>query len=222
MMSIIHGRGSTPIVVLVIAAILALALGVWGGQFWLGGRQVDRPAPKDFPGFVLPGEGKAIPPFELLDGDGKVFDLSSLKGHWTLLFFGYTHCPDVCPTALSTLNTIHEGLEKARDGGDAVDVVFVSVDPERDNPAQLKEYVGYFNPAFIGVSGDPKTLSSFSRVLGAVYAKAKGTERSGYLVDHSAAIFLINPEAHYKAVMSPPHDAEKIIAGIDALRLLQD
>lgn len=222
MISIIHGRGSAAVVVLVIAAILALVLGVWGGQFWFGGGQADHPVPKDFPGFVLPGEGKAIPAFELRDGDGKVFGLSSLKGHWTLLFFGYTHCPDVCPTTLSTLNTIHDGLEKTRDGGDAVDVVFVSVDPERDKPAQLKEYVGYFNPAFIGVTGDPGTLSSFSRVFGAVYAKAKGTQNSGYLVDHSAAIFLINPEAHYKAVMSPPYNVEKIIAGIDALRLRQD
>jgi len=217
-MSTKYGRGSAAIVALIIAAILALALGVWGGQHWFGSRQADRPAPKDFPGFVLPRDGKLIPAFELNDGDGQTFDLSSLKGHWTLLFFGYTHCPDVCPTALSTLSTIYEGLEKTRDGGDEVDVVFVSVDPERDKPAQLKEYVGYFNPAFVGVTGEPDTLASFSRVLGAVYAKAKGTESSGYLVDHTAAIFLINPEGRYKAVMSPPHDAAKIIAGVDALR----
>jgi len=218
MTSTTQGRGSATIVALVIAAILALALGIWGGQHWFGGRQADRPVPKDFPGFVLPGEGKAIPSFELRDGDDQAFDLSSLQGHWSLLFFGYTHCPDVCPTALSTLNTIYEGLEKTRDGGDAVEVVFVSVDPERDKPAQLKEYVGYFNPAFTGVSGDPKTLSALAGVLGAVYAKAQGTKASGYLVDHSAAVFLINPEGRYKAVMSPPLDVVKIIAGVDALR----
>lgn len=212
-------KGGVSMLLAAIIAVLALAVGVWSSFHWFGGGPgAGYRTPENFPGTVLPGPGKLIPPFTLQDQHARPFDLSRLKGKWSLLFFGYTHCPDICPTTLATLNNVYAGLEKTAGGVDDVAVVFVSVDPERDNLKQIGEYLGYFNPAFTGVTGDNDALQRFSRSLGALYLRTEGTERSGYLVDHSAAVFVVSPEGRFKALLSPPFDIPAIIAGIDALR----
>ena len=173
--------------------------------------------PEGFPGTVLPG-GKALPAFELQADDGQPFGPANLKDRWTLLFFGYTHCPDVCPTTLGTLKNAWDALGKSAAGTKGVEVVFVSVDPERDTIAHLKEYVDYFDPAFTGVTGDAGNLLTFSRAPGAIYRKTKGSSEDNYLVDHTAAIFVIDPAGRYAAVLSAPHDAGKIAAAVEVLR----
>jgi len=216
-------RGEVSKALLIALAVGAMLAGFWGGQYWLGDRprvETGGPAlqvPDGFPGTVLPG-GKALPDFELQADDGQPFTPSSLKDKWTLLFFGYTHCPDVCPTTLGTLKNAWDALAKSAGGTDGVEVVFVSVDPERDTIEHLKEYVDYFDPAFTGVTGDADNLLRFSRALGAIYMKAKGSSEENYLVDHTAAIFVIDPSGRYAAVLSAPHDAGKIAAAVQALR----
>ena len=210
-------RGNAAKLFLPLVALLALGLGIWGGQHWFGGSGSGYGTPPGFPGTVLPG-GKAIPAFELRDDHGKPFVATNLLGKWTLLFFGYTHCPDVCPTTLGTLKTVWDGLGQSAQGNADVAVVFVSVDPERDDIEHLKTYVDYFDPAFVGVTGSSDELLGFSRSLGAMYEKAEGSSADNYLVNHTAAIFLIDPEGKLAALLSPPHDAGKIVNGINALR----
>jgi protein SCO1/2 len=159
--------------------------------------------PQDFP---------PLPSFRLNDQTGLPFDNARLTGHWTLLFFGYTHCPDVCPMTLRLLQTVAAGLS-GETAGKNLQIVFVSVDPHRDTPARLQEYVRYFNPVFIGVSGADDQLQKLTAGLGAFYSRAKNAhDPDNYLVDHSAGLFLLNPAGRIRALFSAPLDADNIIA----------
>ena len=167
---------------------------------------------------ALVDQAKVLPPFKLVDHAGRSFDNADLKGHWSLLFFGYTHCPDVCPTTLSTLNQVvqsYQGSAKT----DAPQVVFVSVDPERDSPAKLRQYVEYFNPKFTGVTGNPDALDKLTRALGILHMRLPNSKNDhGYLVDHSAYILLIDPQGALTALFSAPHRPALITADLRRLR----
>ena len=102
---------------------------------------------------LLP-EPKPLTAFAFTDHENRVFDLSRLKGKWSFLFFGYTHCPDVCPTTLATLARAHENMAKSKAGAEDVQFVFISVDPNRDTAGKLRQYVTYFDATFLGVTGD--------------------------------------------------------------------
>ncbi|MCP3870245.1 MAG: SCO family protein [Gammaproteobacteria bacterium] len=146
--------------------------------------------------------------FTLRDHKGEVFDRSRLEGKWTFLFFGYTHCPDVCPTTLATLTQVDEQL-KSSSSGLSYQVVFVSVDPQRDSQERLAEYIPYFNEKFIGVRGETSELDKITRQLGVMYARVdeEGRPADAYLVDHTASIVLIDPAGRFKAVFGAPHNA---------------
>jgi len=222
-MNIQSQRGDALKALLIVLAVMAMLAGFWGGQYWMSGQPGAETGgrvlvvPEGFPGTVLPG-GKALPTFSLQDDQGQPFGPASLKGKWSLLFFGYTHCPDVCPTTLGTLKNAWDLLGKSAAGVEDIAVVFVSVDPERDSIEHLKEYVDYFEPAFTGVTGKEDQLITFSRALGAIYMKSKGDGDNEYLVDHTAAIFVIDPQGRYSALLSAPHDASKIAAAMEMLR----
>lgn len=166
---------------------------------------------------VLP-EPKVIADFDLLDGAGQPFSLENLEGKWTLMFFGFTNCPDVCPSALYDLNLISEALDKSRgDESPGHQVVFVSVDPERDTPEKLSEYVAYFNPDFIGVTGNPEQLAPLTMQLGIatqVEEHEAGAER--YNVYHTASVMLMDPDGQLYGVFPAPHNAEKMAADLAA------
>jgi protein SCO1/2 len=164
---------------------------------------------------LLP-ELRPLSPFSLLDQRGETYDNSRLRGHWTLLSFGYTHCPDICPTTLAEMAHLKQSLDQL--GMQApYEIGFVSVDPERDTPDRLAEYVTYFDPDFLGVTGSPEALTDLTRPLGIMYRKVI-TEGSAmnYVMDHSASLILIDPQGRYRALFSPPHDpaimAEDILA----------
>jgi protein SCO1 len=149
---------------------------------------------------------RALPDFSLIDQQGRAFGPDRLKGRWSLVFFGYTNCPDFCPTTLTTL----AGLEKRlRAAGATVrpQVIFVSVDAKRDTPAQLARYVPYFDPEFIGVTAaDQATIESFAAQLGVAVAITPGPDGS-YTVDHSGAIFVVDPGGKLAAVLTGPFNA---------------
>lgn len=136
------------------------------------------------------------PEFELTQGNGSSFRLSEMRGKVVLLFFGYTSCPDVCPTTLSEMKRVVSEL-----GADAerVQVVFVTVDPERDTPEKLKEYVSIFNPAFFGLSGSMAELESVWGGYG-VYREEEELPNSatGYLVNHTARVYLIDQDGNLR------------------------
>jgi protein SCO1/2 len=151
-----------------------------------------------------------------------------LRGRWSLVFFGFTHCPDVCPSALYDLDLASRQLAEANaaagDGtGPAHQVVFVSVDPERDTPERIAQYVAYFNPGFIGVTGAHEQLAALTAQLGIAYQveeHAAGSER--YDVVHSASVVLIDPRGHLRGAFPPPLDALAIARDLALLMDRED
>ncbi len=157
---------------------------------------------------VLP-EAKALPEFSLKDHHGNAFTNENLKGQWSFIFFGYTHCPDVCPTTLALLNQIDKVL-KSEANIALPRTVFVSIDPERDTVEQLAEYVAYFNSEFTGVTGSVENLMVLTKSLGIAFGKEGNTEGAEYEMYHGARIMLIDPEVRLKALLSFPHDVNII------------
>ncbi|RME33123.1 MAG: SCO family protein [Gammaproteobacteria bacterium] len=194
----------------VIATVAGIALGLH-----LQARQgTGAPEPPAIPGLLWP-HPKEVAPFRLTDSAGEVFDQDRLRGHWSLLFFGYTHCPDVCPSTLATLARTTKLLEG---DGELPQVVFVSVDPQRDEPQRLGEYVRYFDPRFLAVTAPEAPLLSLTRQLGVLSLKVEDPQGGDYLVDHSASIFLIDPRLRVVAVLSPPHEAGELARRYRAIR----
>jgi len=182
-------------------ATTALTLGLWAGitQFQSGIQ-----TPEQIQAGTRLNQPRPLKPFSLTAADGSPFTLNDLHQNWTFLAIGYTHCPDVCPTTLATFDAIHNQTRKS---DPAPRFLFISVDPERDTPAKLGEYVHYFNPDFLGATGTHENLQYLSSQLGIIYAIVEEEDTAlGYLVDHSASILLIDPQGRLSALFSPPHD----------------
>jgi protein SCO1/2 len=154
---------------------------------------------------VLP-EAKALPAFVLEDHLGNKFTNETMKGQWSFVFFGFTHCPDICPSTLAILNQVSEVLIK-QTGAELPKIIFISVDPNRDTKEILADYVSYFNPEFIGVTGELQALQDLTQSLGIAFGIEGDEESEVYEVFHSARIMLIDPEVKFKALFSMPHDA---------------
>jgi protein SCO1/2 len=159
--------------------------------------------------------------FAFTDHENRVFDLSRLKGKWSFLFFGYTHCPDVCPMTLATLARAHENILKSTVGAKDVQFVFISVDPNRDTASKLRQYVTYFDATFVGVTGDNAQLGNLAGQLGATYQVEITPGVENYPVYHAATVFLVDPQARYHAAFAPPLDAEGISRRFKVLRELE-
>jgi protein SCO1/2 len=134
------------------------------------------------------------------------------------MFFGYTHCPDVCPSTLYDLKLVHEKLEQLTgDGAPGHQVLFVSVDPERDTPEQLGQYVNYFHPDFIGVTGPQEQLAPLTMQLGIAYRiEDHEADSPQYNVDHSVSVLLTDPQGRLHGVFPAPHDADKMAGELAA------
>ena len=202
---------------LIALAILVGVLSAVGGiSLWNILQGPDQPSTATL--MVLP-EPRIVDDFTLVDDEAQPFSLENLRGHWTLMFFGFTNCPDVCPSALYDLNLASEKLEQLRGGQQPeTQVVFVSVDPERDTPEKLSEYLGYFNPEFIGVTGNQQQLASLTMQLGIAYQIEEhepGAEQ--YNVYHSVSFLLTDPEGRLHGVFPAPHDAERIASDLVAV-----
>lgn len=195
-----------------IIAVLATAAGIWSARLVLHRTVVeDELSATRFP------VSREVQPFELIDHNHAVFNNAALQQRWSFLFFGYTYCPDVCPTTLSELNSI---AQKLQDVDEDIRFVMVTVDPQRDTPERLAEYVTYFNGDFLGVTGSDQALEQLTRQLGILYSRVESEAGSeDYLVDHTAAVFLFDPDGRYHAVFTPPLSAEDI-AG-DFRKMLQ-
>ena len=152
-----------------------------------------------------------LPDFTLIDHNGSTFTRESLKGSWSLLFFGFTHCPDVCPATMQSLAVAREKLAaQGRAAATLPRIILISVDPERDDAEVLKSYVSYFGQDIIGLTGDLSELQKLTKRLGIFFAKSPGDD-GGYNVDHSAAVLVINPFAEFHALFSAPQSVEKLL-----------
>lgn len=152
---------------------------------------------------------KALPPFSLKNDGDASFANTDLEGHWSLLYFGYTHCPDICPTTMAELDKML-GQLKNLPAAKQPHVYFISVDPKRDSPALLKQYVHYFNSDFSGVTGDVDQLRALTKPMGVAFSYELQDPAGNYTVDHSAVVFLINPEGKESAIFTPPMIPERI------------
>lgn len=150
----------------------------------------------------------------LMDEDGQAWTPKAFKGQWNLVFFGYTFCPDICPTTLMELNKVYKALsdEERRQ----MQVWLVSVDPERDDQSQLKTYVEYFNPDFKALTGDATAIAALARSLNMIYMKVEQKE-GPYLMDHSASIAVINPEGEYVGFFGSPQQYDRMPEAVTAL-----
>jgi len=201
--------------VLSIAALIAATSGIWLGQTFTDNNTNDSIKPAAIQGAIYP-QAKIINNFELIDQISNKITKNSFLGHWSLIFVGYTHCPDVCPTTLAVMNQVDEFMSAQQ--LQAPNIVFLSVDPERDTPETLKAYVNYFNEKFIALTGSLGEITKLSQQLNAVFRKAPGLDgeisEKNYLMDHSSALMLINPDGNLQSILTAPHTPANIIESI--------
>ena len=183
---------------------IALIAGISAALIW---RNAAAPAELATGTYIHPN--RTLPDFSLIDHHGQTFGLAQVRGHWSMMFFGYTNCPDFCPTTLTTLAALEKRLRT-----DAAPVrprvIFMSVDAKRDTPEQLAKYVPYFDPEFIGLTAasqsDAEAVAAKLGVGVIITPKADGT----YSVDHSGAIFVLNPQGKLAAVLTGPFSVDAL------------
>jgi protein SCO1/2 len=203
--------------VYVLIAALAAALGLWAAQHYF--------APSA--GSTLPvtravrlfEPARTLPAFTLRQSDGTALVPGELKGHWTLVFLGFTHCPDVCPTTLAEMAKAQKQWA-ALPESTRPRVLFVSVDPERDTPDRIGEYAHAFHRDTIAATADIPALESFAKSLSMVFAKVpppEGIPADQYSVDHSASMAVLDPQGRMTGIVQPPFDPAAIAADMTAL-----
>jgi protein SCO1/2 len=153
-------------------------------------------------GAIVLDKPRIFSDFELEDHRGEVFNLDRMKGIWTIVFFGFTHCPDICPTTLAMLNETYSKLKESEK--ELLQVVMISLDPERDTVEKLAEYVPYFNPEFTGVTGNKHLIRRLTAELNVAYNQVP-LSGDDYTVDHSTQLILVNPMGHYHGFFKAPH-----------------
>ena len=176
---------------------LAAAAGWIGWDAWQG----DRPA--------IGGS------FALTDQDGRTVTSDGLKGKPTLIYFGFTYCPDVCPTSLLLMETAIEKL--GPDAAKKVNLVFITIDPERDTPKLMKGYVENFGPTFIGLTGTPQQIADAARAYRVYYQKVPGKDGGPYLMDHSSIVYLLDRNGRFVTHFTHEAKAEAITAAVQRL-----
>jgi protein SCO1/2 len=185
----------TAVLLLIVAAGLLLRAIISTPELPLHATVLSTPAP--------------IAEFTLADHDGQAFTKESFRGHWSLVFFGFTNCPDICPITLHQLATARDRFAKTNPDSAPPDIVFISVDPERDSSEALKQYAQSFGEGVMGVRGDPVELSKLAKPMG-IYYEVEESDEQNYNVAHSAAVIVINKRAEFHAVFSAPHDIDAI------------
>ena len=199
---------STHKTVFVLIACVALVIGLTVSKV-LGNRGGGNQAEQLDAGLVMLQQSRQLPPVELLDQHGEARQLDRLTGKWSLVFFGYTFCPDICPTTLADLRLIKSQLPEAT--REQVQVVLISVDPQRDTPEQLKQYLGYFDPQFIGLTGSPEAIQASANALGVPYVPGD-TSKPDYTVDHGGNLALIDPSGVQRGFIRAPLRNDKLLA----------
>jgi protein SCO1/2 len=182
-----------------LVAIAALCAALAG--FWLA-RELDSSAPQLASGTWL-GRPRAVADFQLTDHLGRPFTTHDLQGKASLVFFGFTHCPDVCPTTLAKLAQVKKA---AAIGG--LQVLFVTVDPQRDSPTAVGAYAHAFDPDFIGLTGDPKSIEKVTAAFGVATVRVD-LPGGDYTMDHSAAVFLVDTRGRIVGIFTPPFDTRR-------------
>ena len=199
--------------VFILVAIVALILGVTVNRVLTDRGTGDQAALLDA-GIILLPKSRTLPDLKMLDQDGQPVVVNELKGKWTLLFFGYTFCPDICPTTLAQLRQIKSELPKAT--VDKLRIVLISVDPNRDTPQQLKQYLGYFDKALVGLSAPVQDIQKLANAVSIPFIPAD-TSKPNYTVDHSGNLALLGPDGTQRGFIRAPFNSQKLLAQLPGL-----
>jgi len=178
--------------------VVAVALGL-GVRFYL--------APSSIPRVSVTGTSLVGGPFTLVDQDGKARTDAEFRGKLMLVYFGYTYCPDICPTELQTMS---DALDALGDKAAAVQPIFITVDPERDTPSVVKDYVGHFHPRFIGLTGTPQQVEAAARAYRVYAAKVPAKDGGDYLMDHTGLVYLMGTDGKYLANFLPQTTSQEM------------
>ena len=200
------------LLLIALAAVTALVLGLAASQVF--GKKHGDPAALLNAGIVLLPQPRNLPAVSLIDQNEQPMAMDQLKGQWSLLFFGYTFCPDICPATLAQLRQLKNLVPEQ--SWQALRIVLVSVDPNRDTPQQLKQYLGYFDPSFYGVTGAPADIQKLSNAVSIPYIPAD-TRKEDYTVDHSGNLALIGPDGTQRGFIRAPIDLDKLAAQLPQL-----
>ena len=205
------------------SVMLILLLGVAAAGTWLLGYSPLLQQTKPEFAMRLP-QTTRLPDFQLLDHHGDVLTNDWFEGRWTLVFFGFTHCPDICPTTLQVLSAARRQMAAADPAAMLPDILLISVDPERDTVDLLQQYVSHFGEGISGATGTIAELSKLTRTLGVYFEKqpaASETELQDYNVAHSAHVIVIDRRGDYYAVFSAPHSIEAFVTDMPILMRTQ-
>lgn len=209
---------------MLLIACIAVAAGVFAGNVQLGSQAPDHGIGKELNAVqdqlknsvLFPDDFKTVPAFSLLQDVNKPLTEADLQGKWSVLFFGFTNCPDICPVTLAEMNSVVAQLTE--ESIQIPQVLFITVDPVRDTIEKMVEYVGYFNEEFIAGSGDLTAITKLTRDLGIVASyTASDTGDNNYTVDHTASMLVIDPQLKVRAKLNPPHKADTIAADLKTL-----
>lgn len=202
--------------VVILVCAVAAAIGLWAGQRWFGG---DAGQAHTLQAVKLFEQPRELPAFSLRQADRTQLVPGELKGHWTVVFLGFTHCPDICPTTLAQLAQAQKQWAVLPDST-RPRVLFVSVDPERDTPDRIGEYAHAFHRDTLAATADIPALEAFAGSMSLVFMKAppaEGAPADQYSVDHSAALAVLDPEGRMAGVISPPLQPQAIAADLMTL-----
>jgi len=202
---------------IVLVAALAAALGLWASQKYFGSaKRSHLPQTQAVRLFDPP---RTLPAFSLRQSDGTQLIPGELKGHWTLVFLGFTHCPDVCPTTLAQMSVAQKAWEAIPEST-RPRVLFVSVDPERDSPDKIGEYAHGFHKDTLAATADVPALENFAKSLSMVFAKVPapaGAPADQYSMDHSASMAVLDPQGRMAGLVRPPFEPNVIARDLAAL-----
>ena len=202
-----------------IAGAIALLGGLYYGQFGLSLPGQSGPSAEEIEGFFWPNQ-KQLQAFDLIDQFEQPFGLDRINDQWSMMFFGYTYCPDICPITLSSMREVKSILDSVdKNSLPETQFVFISVDGERDTPERLAEYIGYYNEEFVAASGDKSQVDSLAKQIGIPYEIEEHKEgETDYLVAHSGSLFLTSPTGTLAAIFHPPYDTRKIAERIQQVQ----
>jgi len=150
---------------------------------------------------------RVVASFSLTDNEGKPFNNKSLEGHWSMLFFGFTNCPQLCPTTMAELNQMYLQLQSDKISV-LPQVTMVTIDPERDTRQKLNDYVKQFNTTFKGAFGSQSAIDGLTKQLGVVYMKTQNKQDKNYDINHTGTVMLFNPQGKLSAFFTVPHRAK--------------
>lgn len=201
--------------VFILVALVALVIGLTVYKVLNTERQLDTAELLDA-GIVMLPQGRDMPDVTLTNQDGEAVSMEQLEGHWNLLFFGYTFCPDICPATLAELRQLRGSLPE--EVNQRLQPILVSVDPERDTPEQLKKYLDYFGAGFIGLTGPLDDIQTLANAAGVPFIPAD-TSKKDYTVDHGANLALIGPDGRLRGFIRAPMRTEKLAEQLPKLLL---